>query len=75
LEIFPRDFLPSLRDSFCSLKPRLKPWAIFIRRFRDFSHRLLLRETVQRAETPDQTHDVNADDGTVAEQFTQDTSI
>jgi putative salt-induced outer membrane protein YdiY len=34
-------------------------------------HRLLLRETVQRAETPDQIHGVNADDGAVAEQFTQ----
>jgi len=35
------------------------------------SRRLLLREAVQRAEAPDQIHGVNADDGTVAEQFTQ----
>jgi hypothetical protein len=35
------------------------------------SRRLLLREAVQRAEAPDQIHGVNAGDGTVFEQFTQ----
>ena len=39
------------------------------------SHRLLLREAVQRAEAPDQIHGVDADDGPVAEQFALDTSI
>lgn len=33
--------------------------------------RLLLRQTMQRAEAPDQIHGVNADDGAVAEQFAQ----
>ena len=35
------------------------------------SHRLLLREAVQRAEAPDQIHGVDAHNGTVAEQFAQ----